>query len=434
MPKIKKNEFPINLNLNVRGLEPSATLAVNEKSRQLISQGKEVFKFGLGQSPFPVPDPVVEALKQNAYRKDYLQVRGLAELRESITRFNLRLHKVDHHPDHIIIGPGSKELIFILQLVYYGDLIIPTPSWVSYAPQAKIIGRNVQWVPTFKENDLRLSPEMLEEICKSDPYKPRIAILNYPSNPTGVSYPIERLKKLAEVARKYKVILVSDEIYGLLHHNNQHVSVARYYPEGTIISNGLSKWCGAGGWRLGFFSFPPALSWLHNAMTVVASETFTATAAPIQYAAVTAFDGGPFLDEYLITARKVLKLILQYVSHRFDLLKITYPHPQGAFYIFPDFGYYKDQLNSRGIHNSKQLCEKLLEDTGVAMLPGVDFGRPAEEFSARIAYVDFDGNQAMSARDLIFNGEKNNHDKFVQDYCPRIVNGIDRLGNWLVEL
>jgi len=434
MTQIKKNKFQVNLNLNVRGLEPSATLAINEKCRQMMRDNREVFRLGLGQSPFPVPDEVVEALCQNAHQKDYLPVCGLPQLREAITGFNLRMHKIDDRPDDVFIGPGSKELIFILQLVYYGDLIIPTPSWVSYAPQAKIIGRNVKWVPTYHDNELRMSPDMLEEICKKDPDKPRIAILNYPSNPTGVTYPIERLKRLAEVARKYRVILVSDEIYGLLHHNNQHVSVARYYPEGTIISNGLSKWCGAGGWRIGYFSFPSGLRWLQDAMRVVASETFTATSAPIQYAAVKAFEGGPFLDEYLVKARIVLKTILKYIMVRFDKLNIAYPHPQGGFYIFPDFEFYREQLNNKGIHTGRELCERLLQDTGVAMLPGVDFGRPPEELSARIAYVDFNGAEAMNASTVLLENHKDDHDHFVTAYCPNITSAVERLGNWLKDL
>jgi aspartate aminotransferase len=425
-----KKPFQVNLNLNVRGLEPSSTLAINERSRQLIKEGKEVFRLGLGQSPFPVPEEVVEALRRNAHQKEYLSVNGLPELRESIAAFNVRMHKVSDSPEDILIGPGSKELIFLLQLVYYGDLIIPTPSWVSYAPQAKIIGRNVQWVPTQHSNDLRMSPDMLEEICRKDPDKPRIAILNYPSNPTGVTYPIERLKRLAEVAAKYNVILVSDEIYGLMHHNNQHVSVARYYPEGTIISNGLSKWCGAGGWRLGFFSFPSGLRWLRDAMAIAASETFTTTSAPIQYAAVTAFNGGPFMDDYLTRVRKSLKNILKYIMVRFDILKITYPTPQGAFYIFPDFGYYREILQQQGITTSKELCSRLLEDTGVAMLPGSDFGREPGELSSRIAYVDFDGREVLDASDVLFNDEAN-HDYFIEKHCPKLVKAIERIGNWL---
>ena len=158
----KKEANHINLNLNIRGLKPSATLAINEQCRQLVLQGKEVFRFGLGQSPFPVPDCVIEALKNNAHQKEYLPVKGLQQLREAIAGHNLRHEKVKTSPDNVLVGPGSKELIFILQMVYYGDLIIPTPSWVSYSPQAQIIGRNVHWAPTSQSNYWRLSYEELE--------------------------------------------------------------------------------------------------------------------------------------------------------------------------------------------------------------------------------------------------------------------------------
>ncbi len=436
MPKRKKFDFQKNLNLNIRGLSPSATLAINEKSNALKKAGTEVVKFGLGQSPFPVPEPVVQALRDNAFRKDYLPVKGLPELQKAISDFNYRTQKVNFDPAHILIGPGSKELIFLLQLVYYGDLIIPTPSWVSYAPQAAIIGRHVHWVQTSFENNLRLSPEKLDEICRDDPTRPRVVILNYPSNPTGSTYPIERLKLLAQVARKYKLILVSDEIYGLLHHNNQHVSVSRYYPEGTIISNGLSKWCGAGGWRLGSFSFPTELKWLLDAMAIVASETFTSTSTPIQYAAIKAFNGGQFIDDYLLKVRKILKLIVRMIIVQFEMLNITMPRPEGAFYVFPNFEYYRKRLNKAEIFTSIDLCNKLLLEKGVALLPGVDFGRDPTEFTARIAYVDFDGNNALNAVDQIIKLENNNKIgmEFVKTYAAKIFKGIVKIGEWLEDL
>lgn len=435
MSRVKKESFQVNLNLNVRGLAPSATLAINEKSNQLIQSGSEVYKLGLGQSPFPVPEPVVEALRRNAYQKDYLPVKGLPALKEAVAEFNHRTQKVQTHPENVMIGPGSKELIFILQLVYYGDLIIPTPSWVSYSPQARIVGRHVYWVPTTMENNMRLSPEKLELICRTDPDRPRVVILNYPSNPTGCTYPIERLKMLAQVARKYRVILVSDEIYGLMHHNNQHVSVARFYPEGTIISNGLSKWCGAGGWRLGTFSFPPNLKWLLDAMAIVASETYTATSAPIQHAAITAFRGGAYMDDYLVRSRKVLKTILRYFTARFSEWHISFPAPQGAFYLFPNFGHYRDRLNNAGIYTSVELCQRLLSEKGVAMLPGSDFGRQPEEFTARIAYVDFDGGKALEnpPGNHMPNG-KNHDDDWVREHCPKLVKAVEKIGEWLNEL
>lgn len=176
MARSRKSSHFINLNLNVRGLNQSATLWINERSNELIRQGKTVYKLGLGQSPFPVPEIVQEALRQNAHQKDYLPVKGLFPLREAIAEFNFRYQGIKCSANDIIIGPGSKELIFILQLVYYGELIIPTPSWVSYSPQARIAGRHVNWVPTSEDNDWRLSPEKLDLICWSDPNRPRVVI------------------------------------------------------------------------------------------------------------------------------------------------------------------------------------------------------------------------------------------------------------------
>jgi aspartate aminotransferase len=431
--KRKNWEFHHDLNLNVRGLSPSATLLINEKSHRLMQEGKDIIKLGLGQSPFPVPDIVIEALKKNAHQKDYLPVKGLYPLRESVAYFNKKYQKIESHPEDIMIGPGSKELIFILQLVYYGDLIIPTPSWVSYSPQAQIVGRHVHWVQTEKNNQWRLSPEKLEEICAEDPDRPRVVILNYPANPTGYSYPIERLRLLAQVARKYKVILVSDEIYGLIHHTDQHVSIARYYPEGTIVSGGLSKWCGAGGWRLGTFSFPPQLRWLADAMAVVASETYTSTSAPIQYAAIKAFEGAPEIDEYLHSSRKVLRIMARKLCQILNSMHVDVEIPQGAFYLFPDFVYYREKLNHRGIHTSKELCNSVLEEAGVAMLPGSDFGRSTQEMTCRMAYVDFNGAKALQKIREFDNG-KNADDDFMRSCTPRLLMAMDRLKNWLDKL
>jgi len=428
----KSNHF-VNLNLNVRGLSQSATLLINERSNELIQKGVTVYKLGLGQSPFPVPEIVQEALRQNAHQKDYLPVRGLPKLRETIAEFNYRHQGIEGSADDIMIGPGSKELIFILQLVYYGELIIPTPSWVSYSPQARIAGRHVTWVPTSEENEWKLVPEKLDLICRSDPDRPRVVILNYPSNPTGSTYTEERLIKLAEVARKYNIILISDEIYSLLDHNGKHVSIARYYPEGTIISSGLSKWAGAGGWRLGTFTFPSNLKWLKDAMAIVASETFTSTSAPIQYAAITAFEDHPEIDEYLIHSRRILKTLGNYFANRLREKYITVPTPKGGFYLFPNFNLYRERLAAKGILTSFELCEAVLRDTGVAFLPGMDFGRQPEELTCRMAYVDFDGETVLKAamnkyKDIPLTEE------FLNKYCSKIIHAIDKLEVWLDNL
>jgi aspartate aminotransferase len=411
-------------------MTPSATVAINERCDELRRESREVFKLGLGQSPLPVPDVVVEELRAHAFQKDYLPVKGLFALRRAIAEYHRRSQGLTCTWKDVLIGPGSKELMFLLQLVYYGDLVIPTPSWVSYAPQAHIIGRKVQWLPTRAECGWCFTPDQLVELCRDDPDRPRIVVLNYPSNPTGWTYGLDELKELARVARKHKVVLLSDEIYGELHHRGQHVSVARFYPEGTIVSGGLSKWCGAGGWRLGAFAFPSSLSWLLDAMAAVASETYTSTSAPIQYAAVRAYRGGIEIERYLWHSRRILRAIARWAVQRLTQAGISVLTPKGAFYLFPDFSPHRETLADRGIQTSPQLCARLLEETGVAILPGSDFGRPEGELTARLAYVDFDGARVLAAAEQLA-PESRIRESFLRAYCAPMMNAIDRICAWV---
>ncbi|MAA66670.1 MAG: aspartate aminotransferase [Alteromonadaceae bacterium] len=421
------------INLNVRGIQPSATLRINELSNQLRADGRDIIKLGLGQSPFPVPERVVEALREHAHEKDYLPVKGLKALRESISGYINRSQRMRSTWEDVLIGPGSKELLFILQLAYYGDLLIPRPSWVSYAPQARIIGRSVYWLPTHAENNWQLTAEELDIICRDDPTRPRILILNYPSNPTGCTYTEDQLLALANVARKYGLILLSDEIYGEVHFEGNHKSIARYYPEGTIISTGLSKWAGAGGWRLGTFIFPPELRPLQDAMAIIASETYTSTSAPTQHAAITAFNGGDDLDEYLRQSRRVLKVLGEYLHRRLEGMQVWTQKPEGAFYLFPDFSEYQEPLAKRDIKTSPALCQALLEDTGIAILPASDFGFAPDKLSARLAFVDFDGGDALTVASTDY-ADKPLDDAFVEAVCPRLKLAMDKLENWLGKL
>ena len=416
----------IHLNLNVRGMGASATVAINEHCDALRRSGREVFKLGLGQSPFPVPERVVEALRQHAHEKDYLPVRGLPALREAVADYHRRREGLARSGEDVLIGPGSKELMFLLQLVYYGDLVIPTPAWVSYAPQARVIGRQVRMIATHASEGWRLTAERLQALCEEDPERPRVVILNYPANPTGGSYSVEELQALAEMAARYRVVLLSDEIYGELHHRGEHASIARFYPEGTIISSGLSKWCGAGGWRVGTFLFPPGMRWLLEAMAAAASETYTSTCAPVQYASVAAFGESPELERYLETSRRVLHALGVRIHQQLVGAGLHCAEPAGGFYLFPDFGSMREGLAARGVETSEALCKQLLEDTGVAILPGSAFGRPEAELTTRLAYVDFDGAAALeAAAGQPLNGA------FLEARCARVVEAVERLVRWL---
>ena len=422
----------ISLNLNIRGINQSSTLAINELSKKLSNKGETVYPMGLGQSPFPVPAPVVETLKMHAHEKDYLPVKGLEALRQAVAHFHRQKDNVDIKSNNVLIGPGSKELMFILQMVYYGDLILPTPCWVSYVPQAKIIGRNIKLIHTSFENKWRITHKQLNDflLSENDQYKPRLLVLNYPSNPDGGTYSSNELKKIATIARKYEMIILSDEIYGQLHFKGQHISIARFYPEGTIISSGLSKWCGAGGWRLGTFAFPPDFDWLMNAMAAVASETYTSVSAPIQYAAVRAFRGGILIERYLLHVRRILEHLGDHSTKILREAGIQVHSPNGAFYLFLDFSPLSTKLKKKGITSSKKLCEKLLQETGVAILPGEAFQCLPEKLTARLAYVNFDGAKALSMSETIPLSE-NLPEYFADHYCISVIQAVQKIADWV---
>ena len=416
------------LNPNVAGRGASATLAINERTRALAAQGRNVYRLGFGQSPFPVPSRVVEALKANAAAKDYGPSRGLPELREAVAGWHRR-RGVEGAAEDVLIGPGSKELMFLVQLARSSELLLPSPSWVSYAPQAGVLGLPVTWIPTSADQRWSLPPDALDRACASRGSRPQLLILNCPSNPTGTTLREPELMALAEVARRHGLLVLSDEIYGELDHAGGHVSLARYYPEGTIVTGGLSKWCGAGGWRLGTALFPRGLRWLLDAVTSLASETYSTAAAPIQRAAITAFSGGDDLDLYLTRQRRVLAALGQAITRALIGGGVDVAAPDGGFYLFPDFGRHRHRLQARGIETSSELCERLLEDSGVALLPGEPFGRLDDELSARLSYVDFDGTAVLEALEL--GGDGGVDMDFLRRHCPRTVEGVDRITAWL---
>ncbi len=421
------------LNPSIRGLKPSATIAINERSQRLRAEGRDVVRLGLGQSPFPVPDPVVDALRAHAHEKDYLPARGLPALRRAVAGYLSRAQALSVDPDLILIGPGSKELLFLLQLCHDGDLLIPAPSWVSYAPQARILGRAPIWLETDLASGLTVTAERLEAACRSEPQRSRLLILNYPGNPTDTSYGEQQLTEIAEVARRYRVLLLADEIYGELDFTGSHVSMARYYPEGTIVSGGLSKWCGAGGWRLGTFAFPSPLGGLLDAMAAVASETFTSVSAPIQHAAVRAFEGGAEIDDYLARSRTLLRALLGFGWQTLRAAGAEVCEPRGGFYLFPDFECHRATLAAHGVETSARLCERLLDETGVACLPGSDFGRPDTELTLRLALVDFDGAAALAR----LPGGRSGYvadQAYLERHCTPTVAGLQALAAWFKAL
>ena len=400
---------------NILKLKPSSTLVINEKCKELISQGKKVYQFGFGQSPFPVPEKIVKTLKDNAHRKEYLPMQGLEALRKSISKYLFSRTGIDYPKENIIITPGSKEAMLLMHVAFNGDIILSAPSWVSYEPQA-IIGKNkVHWIQTTRENNWFPTAEQLEKKIRSIKKKNLIFILNSPNNPSGTV--CKNLKELALVAKKFNLLVLSDEIYTDLTFCNKYESISKFYPKGTFISGGLSKWCGAGGWRVGFFAVPNRLSSFLDSIKTLASESYSTVNSPVQYAAVEAYNGDH--QEYKAKTTNILRSVGNYVYNHLKSNKVLINPPQGAFYLMPEF------LNTN-FKNSEELCEAILNETGVAMLPASEFGFSPKKMMTRLSYIDFNGSEFLKAP---ING-KMLENKIIEKYAPNIVEGVEKLSIW----
>jgi len=406
MIKIIKDEISI--------LKPSATLVINEESNRLKKNGKKIYKFGFGQSPFPIPEKIITALKNNANKNIYLPMQGLEELR-SVISIHLNKNKNNFKPDDIIIGPGTKELMFLTQIAFGGDVILPAPSWVSYQPQAFIAKNKVHWIETTSNSNWFPTAEQIEKKIKNIKNKKILLFLNSPNNPAGTV--CKNLSEIAAIAKKYKIIILSDEIYSELTFNQKYKSISNFYPEGTIVSSGISKWCGAGGWRLGFFAIPNELNELREAIKALCSESFSSVSAPIQYAAIEAYTGNHL--PYLEKVKKILFFVGTYVYENLKTNAVNILKPEGGFYLFPEF------TNTKFL-TSSEMCQNILNDTGVALLPGSDFGLDKKKMIARLSYTDFNGDGVLKS----ISGSKNLDNVDLKKYAPNIVDGVNKLKEW----
>ena len=399
----------------VKNLKPSSTLLINETSRKLEEQGKNIYKFGFGQSPFKVPEDVVEELKNNAHQNKYLPMQGLSELRNAVAKYTSKRKNYDYKSENVIIGPGSKELMFLLHVIFDGEIILPAPSWVSYAPQA-ILGRNkIQILQTQRDNNWFPTAVEIEEVILKDKNKNYLLFLNSPNNPSGQI--CENLEEISVVANKYNLTILSDEIYSELTFENDYKSISNFCPEKTIISTGLSKWCGAGGWRLGYFLVPDSLIQIKDMINVLASETFSAVSAPIQYAAIKAYENDH--SNYINKSRNILNAVGNYVYENLRSNKVLINKPQGGFYLMPEF------LNKK-FNSSSEMCDSILNNTGVALLPGSDFGFDQNKMLARLSFTDFDGQKFMNKIDV----NQKIDDDLINEFAPKIIEGVDKLKKW----
>lgn len=430
---MSNEEIKLDLNPDILNLKESSTLAINQQARDMRAQGQEVFHYGFGQSPFPVHPKIQEQLRNYAYCKDYLPTAGLKELRASIAKYLKEELNQDFDPELILIGPGSKELIFQALFVFNGPVIIPAPSWVSYKPQVDIRKKHdCVIVETKKSNNYRLQANELEEACKNISDKQKILILNNPNNPSGTFYKKDDIKALAEVCKKHNIVVISDEIYGqITFTGDEYVGFTKYLPNRSIVTGGLSKVFSAGGYRLGFMALSRNMRDAYKPLTAMFSETFSSVCAPVQYAAIKAYEGDPDVQKYVQDCNLIHKASGEYIHKRLTDMGVHCSTPEGSFYVFIDFEKYRSQFEKVGVKTGPDLTSHLLNEIKMALLPGTDFYFPEQSLTARLATVDYNGDQVYREF-LKIDGPVG--DEFIEKNCPSIKNGMDVLEKYLKNL
>jgi aspartate/methionine/tyrosine aminotransferase len=370
---------------------PSPTLAINETIAARRAAGRAVIHLGFGEASFPLHPLLREALAEHATSTSYAPVLGIPALRQAIAGYLARTRSLNLSAAQVAVGPGSKPLLYALMQVLAGDVLLPAPSWVSYAPHARLAGRRVIAVETDADDHHRLTPQTLSatlERARQDGADPRILLVNSPSNPTGGMFERDDVEAIALWARERGITIISDEIYAELAHGwRAHVSPALFYPEGTIVTAGLSKAFSAGGWRLGYAALPAtdAGEQVMAALRALASEIWSSTATPVQEAAVLAYSPNVDLERYVQRSARLHGYIAGRLHQTLASLGVLCARPAGAFYLYPDFAPWRAALAERGAATSAGLARLLLDEWDIATLPGEAFGEAPEALRLRVA-------------------------------------------------
>ncbi len=416
----------------------SPTLAINQRVKELWAAGEQVYHLGFGESRFPVHPKIRAALIAHADAKSYLSSLGIPELRAAVADFYTKRMGVEATPDRVIVAPGSKPLLYAFQMALAGDTILPTPSWVSYAPQARLLNRSVLRIPASPADEHRLTADALRQTLAQSSEKQHILILNSPSNPTGQMLAPELLAEIAEVCRATHTLVLSDEIYALTAHGHQpHVSMAHFYPEGTVVLGGLSKHLSLGGWRLGVAIVPPGAAGqqLLAAVNKIGGEIWSCVSAPVQYAALAAYADDPEILAYIAECTRLHAARTQHLWRGLCELDIPCARPDGGFYLYPSFDGWRGALAGAGVFTSDDLARHLLDKWRIATLPGTAFGSPPDELSLRLSssYVDMESD-AQAAALLARHRSGVDADALVRDHHPALAGALGNLRAFLASL
>ncbi|MBL4756897.1 MAG: pyridoxal phosphate-dependent aminotransferase [Rhizobiales bacterium] len=359
-------------------IQPSATIAVSSKARELKAAGRDVIGLGAGEPDFDTPDNIKDAAIDAIRRGEtkYTAVDGIPELKAAIAAKFKRENGLDYTPAQCFVAPGGKPIIFnaMLATLNPGDeVIIPAPYWVSYPDIVLLAGGKPVIVDTTMEDDFKLRPDALEAAITP---KTKWIIFNSPSNPTGAAYTRDEIKALTDVLMRHEQVwILTDDMYEHLVYDDFEFTTPAQVEPGllprTLTMNGVSKAYAMTGWRIGYCAAPEELI---GAMRKLQSQSTSNPTSISQWAAVEALNGTQdFIAERASVFRERRNLVVSMLN---QATGITCPTPEGAFYVYPScegcIG--KTSAGGKKIENDNDFATILLEEEGVAVVPGIAFG------------------------------------------------------------
>jgi aspartate aminotransferase len=353
----------------MENLSPSVTMAITALGRELKAQGKDILSFSAGEPDFNTPEIIKEAAIQaikDGHTK-YTAVEGITETKQAIINKLKKDHNLDYKLEHIVISNGAKHSLFNLfqVLIENGDeVIIPAPYWVTYPEQVKYSDGVPVFIETDDSTEFKITAEQLKAAITP---KTKILLLNTPSNPTGAVYTKKELEAIAEVLVGTDIIVLSDEMYEKIMYDGKEFTAAAQISEDmfqrTVTINGLSKSVAMTGWRFGYIATPKTE--LVKAMIKLQGQVTSNVNSITQHAAIPALEGAA--DETIEMMRVEFEKRKNIAVESFNAIKgLSTIDPDGAFYLF---------INIKEVTNdSMKFCSDLLEQKGVAVVPGLAFG------------------------------------------------------------
>lgn len=363
------------LSIKNEKISPSVTLAITAKAKKMIAEGEDVISFGAGEPDFKTPENIrnaaIKAIESG--NTGYTAASGMPELKLAICEKLLNDNKLNYRPENIVVSNGAKHsLCNTFQAICNpGDeVIIPVPYWVSYPELVKLADAVPVLVETSEENGFKYTKESLLNAITD---KTKAILLNSPNNPTGTVYTLEELKEIAEIAVKYNLYVISDEIYEKLIYDGEHISIASLGNEIkdlTIVINGMSKGYAMTGWRIGYTASNEKIA---KIMTNIQSHATSNPNTIAQYASIEGLKGDQSSIDEMVKAFKNRR---DYMVDKINSIEnLSCRKPEGAFYVMINISkILGKEVNGTKITNSLEFAEYLLRTVKVAVIPGAGFG------------------------------------------------------------